>query len=452
MLPKEFIEYTSALFGAERWQRFIDSFDEPIPVSIRLNPFKVPSLPSLGEEENDSLTLSLLNSLTSNEVRPVPWCRNGYWLNERPQFTLDPLLHAGAYYVQEAGSMFLDEVLRQISGSTFGSKSEVPEEGRGGALTLDLCAAPGGKSTLMRAALSSYSLPPKGGLGRGFLFSNEPDHRRANILMENMQKQGHPDVIVTNNYPRDYRKSKMMFDLILTDVPCSGEGMFRRDEGAIKEWSIQNVRKCAELQRSIVEDIWPCLQPGGILIYSTCTFNVHEDEENVRWIMEELGADIIPIATKPEWNITGSLLDGFNEPVYRFIPGTSRSEGLFMAVLRKHGNPDSRASQKPTSKQLSCLRILSDGHPVGEKKGKDIVPAHAEALSLTLDESLYPMVELSRDEALRYLHRETLVLPSDTPKGYVVVTYQNHPLGFMKNLGSRANNLYPKEWAIKMKI
>lgn len=287
------------------------------------------------------------------------------------------------------------------------------------------------------------------GRGRGFLFSNEPDRKRANILMENMQKQGHPDVIVTNNYPRDYRKAKMMFDLILTDVPCSGEGMFRRDEGAIKEWSIQNVRKCAELQRSIVEDIWPCLKPGGILIYSTCTFNVHEDEENVRWIMEELGADILPIETKPEWNITGSLLDGWSKPVYRFIPGTSRSEGLFMAVLQKHGDPDSVHTQKPTSKQLAGLRVLSDGHPVGEKKGKDIIPAHAEALSIALDKDKYPMVELSLDDALRYLHRETLVLPEDTPRGYVIVTYKNHSLGFMKNLGNRANNLYPKEWSIR---
>ena len=421
-LPKEFIEYTSALFGAERWQRFVDSFDEPTPVSIRLNPFKTDSPPALpvGRE-------------------PVPWCRNGYWLSERPQFTLDPLLHAGVYYVQEAGSMFLDEVLRQI-------KDTLPTgEGRGGAF-LDLCAAPGGKSTLLRAVLAP-SL--QGGRGESLLFSNEPDRKRANILMENMQKQGHPDVIVTNNYPRDYRKAKMMFDLILTDVPCSGEGMFRRDEGAIKEWSIQNVRKCAELQRSIVEDIWPCLKPGGILIYSTCTFNVHEDEENVRWIMEELGADILPIETKPEWNITGSLLDGWSEPVYRFIPGTSRSEGLFMAVLQKHGDPDSVHTQKPTSKQLAGLRVLSDGHPVGEKKGKDIIPAHAEALSIALDKDKYPMVELSLDDALRYLHRETLVLPEDTPRGYVIVTYKNHSLGFMKNLGNRANNLYPKEWYIR---
>lgn len=416
-LPEEFIDYTSSLFGEERWQRFVDSFSEPVPVSVRLNPFKV----------KDGSRLTVLEA----QAESVPWCRNACWLSERPQFTLDPLLHAGAYYVQEAGSMFLDHVLRHVAR---------PEDADGG-LCLDLCAAPGGKSTLLRAAL------PEGWT----LFSNEPDRKRANILMENMQKQGHPDVVVTNNYPRDYKKAGIMFDIVVTDVPCSGEGMFRRDENTIAEWSIANVMKCAELQRSIVEDIWQSLRPGGILVYSTCTFNVHEDEENVRWIAEQLGADVLPVPVSEEWNITGSLLEGFAAPVYRFIPGTTPTEGLFMAVMRKHGGDDGRrqAVQKPSQKQMSCLRVLSDGHPVGERKGKDVIPAHAEALGITLAEGRYPMVELPLEEARRYLHREALVLPGDTPRGYVIVTYQGHPLGFMKNLGNRANNLYPKEWAIR---
>lgn len=244
-LSKDFTDYTSQLFGEERWQRFFDSFGQEVPASVRYNPFKPVSDVPEGE--------------------PVPWCKDAYWLKERPKFTLDPLLHAGVYYVQEAGSMFLDNVLRQY----------VQEP----VCMLDLCAAPGGKSTLARAAL------PEGSL----LVSNEPDHHRANILMENMQKQGHKDVYVTNNYAKDFKSAKMQFDVILADVPCSGEGMFRRDEGAIKEWSLQNVRKCAELQRSIVSDIWDCLRPGGLFIYSTCTFNLQEDEENVRWIAEELG-------------------------------------------------------------------------------------------------------------------------------------------------------------------
>lgn len=414
-LPEEFTTYTSALFGNERWQRYLDAFNVPAPVSIRSNPFKPTDLNHLpmGSE--------------------VPWCRNAFYLSERPDFTLDPLLHAGAYYVQEASSMFLDRVLAtHCPDSMFG-----PD-----ALALDLCAAPGGKSSLMRAALPEHVT----------LFSNEPDRRRANILMENMQKQGHPKVFVTNNFPRDYKKSGLLFDLILTDVPCSGEGMFRKDEGAIKEWSLQNVMKCAALQRSIVEDIWPCLKPGGILVYSTCTFNTHEDEENVKWIMEELGADILPVDCDPSWNITGSLAEGWQEPVYRFIPGTTIGEGLFMAVLRKHGDASANTQGAATRKALSQLRILSDGNPVGTQKGKNIIPAHAEALLTTLPKEKYPMAELTKEEALRYLRHEAIVLPPDAPRGYVVVTYHSLPLGFVKNIGNRANNLYPQEWKIRKAI
>lgn len=390
---------------------------EEASVSVRLNPFKTT------EEEQPG------KDIFSTVAEPVPWCRNAFWLNERPQFTLDPLLHAGVYYVQEAGSMFLDKVLQQY----------LPADAHP-VTALDMCAAPGGKSTLLRAAL------PEGSV----LYSNEPDRHRANILVENLQKQGHPDIIVTSNYARDYARTKLMFDVILTDVPCSGEGMFRRDEGAIREWSIANVHKCANLQREIVSDIWTKLRPGGLLIYSTCTFNTHEDEENVRYIRDELGADILPVDVSPEWNITGSLLSDFDAPVYRFIPGTTRSEGLFMAVLRKHGDGKSLSPSKPSNvQQLKPLKVLYDGVPRGEQKGKDIIPSHAEALSLALADDKYPRIELTLDDARRYLHREAITLPPDTPRGFVVVTYHNHPLGFMKNIGNRANNLYPKEWAIR---
>ena len=354
---------------------------------------------------------------------------------------------------------------------------------------MDLCAAPGGKSTLLRAALPDDCV----------LYSNEPDRRRANILMENIQKQGHPNVIVTNNYAIDYQRTGLNFDLIVCDVPCSGEGMFRKDYGAIDEWSLQNVMKCAALQRSIIEDIWPCLNEGGVMVYSTCTFNLHEDEENVKWICETLGAELIPIEIKDEWNITGSLLKGWDKPVYRFIPGTTKGEGLFMAVLKKkeerplpppspvEREPESerkstfkgkteginesargRIGSLPTegssmlitseyvqsggrgrSRRSSLLRVLSDGHPVGTQKGRNIIPAHAEALLINLPKDKYPFAELSKEDALKYLHHEAIVLDADVPKGFVVVTYQGHPLGFVKNIGNRANNLYPQEWKIR---
>lgn len=445
MLPKEFSDYTSALFGKERWSSYLASFEESVPVSIRYNPFKT------HQDEEHHLSGS-----------PIPWCRNAFYLSERPDFTLDPLLHAGVYYVQEAGSMFLDEVIRQLM------PDYLPEKG----VALDLCAAPGGKSTLLRAAL------PEGYM----LYSNEPDRRRANILMENIQKQGHPKVVVTNNYAIDYQRSGMRFDFILCDVPCSGEGMFRKDSGAITEWSLQNVMKCTALQRSIIEDIWPCLTPEGILVYSTCTFNTHEDEENVRWICETLGAEILPVRIDEAWNITGSLLPDWQQPVYRFIPGVTRGEGLFMAVLRKKPCDDVRTKAKD-----GLLRVLCDGHyeavqrtrpyqkadqrkerypsskgkgsPSKEKsnppKGNKVqqpVPAHAEALLISTPEDKYPRAELSLEAALRYLHHEAIVLDSAVPRGYVVVCYQGHPLGFVKNIGNRANNLYPQEWKIRKDV
>ena len=402
-LPIEFEEYTRELFGEERYGCFLASFSEEQPVSVRLNPYKPIEPPTA-------------------ETQPIAWCRNAYYLAERPDFTLDPLFHAGCYYVQEAGSMFIDEVIRQLDFKA--------------ATALDLCAAPGGKSTLLRAALSDDCQ----------LYCNEPDHRRANILMENLQKQGHPKVTVTNNYAKDYQKAKLLFDLVLADVPCSGEGMFRKDEGAIKEWSIQNVMKCQALQRSIISDIWPCIKENGILIYSTCTFNTRENEENVRWICEELGADIIPITTKKEWNISDSLLKGFDAPVYRFIPGTTKTEGLFICVMRK------KSHEVVSGKtNLKILRILSNGHYEGQVKGKDTIPAHAESLLINLSTDKYPKAELDLATALRYLRRETIVLPVETPKGYVVVTYKGKNLGFVKNLGNRANNLYPQEWKIRFK-
>ncbi len=413
LLPQEFITYTSTLFGQARWQRFLQALDQPAATSIRFNPWKYPQEPVF------------------TEVTPVPWCEQAYWLPNRPDFTLDPLFHAGVYYVQEAGSLFLDHVLRQFVSAPV--------------LALDLCAAPGGKSTLMRAALPPGSM----------LVSNEPDRRRANILLENMLKQGHPDVLVTHNYAHDFRQTDWTFDVILTDVPCSGEGLFRKDESAVKEWSLQNVHFCQKRQRQILQDIWPCLRPGGLLIYSTCTFNTHENEENVRFIAEELGADILSVPTQSQWQITGSLLTDWKEPVYRFIPGSTRSEGLFMAVLRKKGTSGTHAllpgSARRYAKTHGLIHLLSDGIPSFEQKGKEQIPSVAQALSLNTP-AAYPRVELTLQQAQHYLHRESFALPPGTPKGFVLVTYLQHPLGFMKNLGDRANNLYPKNWAIRKRI
>ena len=368
--------------GEGRFNRFLEALDEEPPVSIRLNP------------------RYLTKCLTLCEV---PWCEEGFYLEGRPQFTFDPLFHAGCYYVQEASSMFISHVLKTI----IHHPSPIT--------VLDLCAAPGGKSTAVRSLLPEDSL----------LVSNEPIATRAQILLENITKWGWPNCIVTNNYPCDFRKAQLKFDLIVCDVPCSGEGMFRKDPNAVSEWSLQNVEKCWRLQREIVADAWECLNPGGIIVYSTCTYNIKENEENVRWIQQTCDAEILSVPTRPEWNITGSLLEGFDAPVYRFIPGFTRGEGLFMAVLKKRGRSE------------EC----------GVRNVKHITQGLKVISLFTPHSTLH--VELSYPDALRYLRGEALTLPADTPRGIVTVTYRGIPLGPVKNIGNRANNLYPKPWRIK---
>lgn len=394
--------------GEERFERYLQSFEEEPPVSIRLNPEKMAD-----------------GSWQIEEAPPVPWCRNGYYLKQRPSFTMDPLLHAGCYYVQEAASMFLDEVLRQMHNAFVNHEPSAIRP----LTSLDLCAAPGGKSTLLRAALPKDCV----------LYSNEPIRNRANILLENVTKWGYENHLVTNNYPKDYRKSKLLFDLILCDVPCSGEGMFRKDEATIREWSEQNVEKCWQLQRDIVDDAWHCLNSGGLLIYSTCTFNTKENEENIRYFLQHYDdMEVVPIAIRPEWNITGSLLEGFHEAVYRFIPGITRSEGLFMCVLRKSlpPTPSKRTGRK------EALNILTSSiiHQPSS------ISPHPSALS---HQPSAIKVDLDYKSAISYLRGEALVLPEQTPRGMVEVSFMGHPLGPVKNIGSRANNLYPKEWRIR---
>ena len=388
VLPLAFTEETRRLMGDERFERYLQSFEEEPPVSIRLNPMKA-------------------GAMTVADGEQVPWCLTGYYLKSRPNFTMDPLLHAGCYYVQEAASMFVDEVIRQCA------------KGHELHNALDLCAAPGGKSTLLRAALPESCM----------LYSNEPIRQRASILAENVGKWGYAGHVVTNCYPHDYRRAGMLFDLILCDVPCSGEGMFRKDPATIGEWSPQQVEKCRQLQREIVADAWACLRDGGTLVYSTCTFNTKENEENIRWMLDEFDAEAIPIKTDAEWHITGSLLSGFTEPVYRFIPGITRSEGLFLCVVRKNGDTG-HAARRADKLQLKG------------KVAQSLMPLEV----LTGD---YPLVDVSYQQAIAYLRREAIVLPADCPRGLVTVCFDGHPLGLAKNIGTRANNLYPKEWRIK---
>lgn len=450
-LPDIFEVNTRLIMGDEMYRRFREALDEEASVSIRINRKKC--------------------NTAANNAESVPWCENGYYMKNRPNFTFDPFLHSGWYYVQEASSMFIHRVISQYV--------KKPSD------MLDLCAAPGGKSTAAIAAL------PEGST----LMSNEPMKPRAQILAENISKWGYSNVIVTNNFPKDYVASGLSFDVILCDVPCSGEGMFRKDNAAIEEWSVRNVEQCSRLQREIVASAWQCLRHGGILIYSTCTFNTKEDEENIRHFCNEYGAEVLPVDTEGSWGIQGSLLDGFDAPVYRFIPGCTKGEGLFLAVLKKDDDAPitakrdkAQALNKKRNKSAeshsikpsdflkgnyntrtsgdeiwalpesicnlydfasSRLHILSAGVAVGRIKGRDIIPCQALALSTDLRREAFHCVELDYCQAIDYLRKEAITLPESTPKGIVLVTYRNAVLGFMKNIGNRANNLYPQEWKIK---
>ena len=451
MLPPDFTQHTKHLLP-DTFDAFIEAHKSPPPVSIRLHPQKMPVPPA--------------NS------QPVSWCSAGFYLQQRPSFTFDPHFHAGAYYVQEASSMFLEQAVKQIkSAYTDASQSFT---------CLDLCAAPGGKSTHLQTLL------PEGSL----LVSNEVIRNRCKILAENITKWGIPDHIITNNDPKEFSRLKHLFDIVLADLPCSGEGMFRKDLKSSAEWSLDHVKQCAARQRRIIRDVWQAIKPGGWLIYSTCTYNTDENEENVKYIAEELGAVIVPIPVKPEWNVSGALK--YTIPVCRFFPHLTQGEGFFMALLRKEGDAHYLKDGSPIHKNrqpsvvpellknsllhpeqfffdfhgdsiqvlrktyqsiyrqiADNLRIVSVGLSIGASKGKDFIPSAALALSIELRRDAFPTAALSYDDAIRFLKKEAIPLPEGTPKGFVLILWQDMPLGFVKNIESRANNLYPAEWRIR---
>lgn len=446
-LPADFISRTRTL-PLPDFERFVKALDEEAPVSLRLNTAKGATTPTLPG---------------------VPWSKSGFYLPERLSFTFDPLFHAGAYYVQEAASMFLEQAIRQT----------IPEP----VTCLDLCAAPGGKSTHL------LNLLPAGSL----LVSNEVIRNRCTILGENLTKWGAPNAVVTNNDPAEIGRLTHFFDVIVTDVPCSGEGMFRKDPESRNEWSVTNVELCAGRQRRIIQDIWEALKPGGILIYSTCTYNTEENEDNIRHFTEKLGAEPVTLTIPDEWQVGGGLKG--NHPVYRFFPYRTKGEGFFLAVLRKPeeelrtfqlktakkkerkpaipvipsaikewlSDPDSFQFGTEENKLVAFpeesagllrilrenLKISSAGICLGETKGKDILPATSLALSTSFRKEAFPEVSLSWEEAIQYLRKEAIPLPGSTPKGFVFVSYDGYPLGFCKHLGNRANNLYPSEWRIR---
>lgn len=460
-IPKDFLETSVSIFGRES-EEFLASLDSEPSLGIHINAEK----------------MQKTGVVIPDNAERVEWTSNGFYLKSRPRFTFDPFLHAGAYYVEEPSSMFVEKALNYIQKDIRIDRA------------LDLCAAPGGKSIIIRNSM-------KGGL----LVSNEPLSKRAAVLTENLAKWGNPDIIVTSDFPEAFDGLTGFFDLIATDVPCSGEGMFRKDETARSEWSKANVENCVQRQRDILRTIWPTLRKGGYTIYSTCTFNRREDEENVLFIANELGAEIINLETDADWHICGDTT-GRNLPVYHFFPHKTRGEGFFLALLKKTSDTPPAENRKSKKKKpetvsadgfaewINCkenfdfhkskdgitalrkafaddyaaisekLNVICAGVRVcTEKPAKfsnsarkpkpQFVPAPGLALSSCLNRKAFPDISLNYSDAIKFLRGESIPLTVYAPRGWVTVSYRNLPLGFANNVGSRLNNSYPPAWRIR---
>ncbi len=413
--------------------------------SIRINPNKI----------NDKVTLPF------NNLVQVTWTSNGYYLPERPSFTFDPFFHAGTYYVQEASSMFVEQALLQNVDVSKPLK------------VLDLCAAPGGKSTHLQSLISADSL----------LVSNEVIRSRANILKDNIVKWGAANVVVTNNDPAHFKSLNGYFDVIVVDAPCSGSGLFRRDEEAIAEWSEDNVNLCSQRQQRILADIWPCLKEGGLLIYSTCSFSQQEDEDILQWMQKEYDAVVKPINVQAEWGIIASELG------YRFWPDQVKGEGFFLACLQKQTSQEEvvvktkRKVETPSKTQipvierwlenstdlqfilheqtvyvwsnllatdgaflLDKLKVIYSGTKLGELMRDKLIPDHALAMNPFLQGEIVT-AELDEKDAIAFLQRKDIAQLPET-KGWQLATFEGQALGWMNVLPNRINNYYPKELRI----
>lgn len=450
-IPQEFISEIKS-YENEQMQGLVEALSQTeASVSVRANRGKQVAIPQ--------------------GIEQVPWCENGWYLPCREAFTFDPAMHQGLYYVQDASSMILSHIVSWLT-----SDAVAPMR------YLDACAAPGGKTTTAIDSLPCGSL----------VVANEYVPTRAAVLRENVIKWGYPGCVVSKGDTARIGRLSGFFDIIAADVPCSGEGMFRKEPDAVKQWSMGLVRECVERQREIVDNIWPSLAPGGFFIFSTCTFNRHEDEEMVQYIVDAYGAESVEVPMRNEWHIAEGVKTDLH--CYRFLPNLIKGEGLFVAVLRKPADADialfKQKKAKPvampkladqivkTAKQwllnsddfefnqkgdyliaipkelsrdiavlTSVLDVIHYGVVVGEIKGKDLIPSQSLAMSLALNVDVFPMCEVDYATAIAYLRREAITL-DDVPRGYVIVSYGGKPLGFVKNLGNRANNLYPQEWRI----
>jgi len=454
-VSKAFVFPTSLLQSIAKFctideSKLVEAHNQTASTSIRINAFK--------------------QTQKFDSQQKVSWANQAHYLNERIEFIKDPLFHAGAYYVQEASSMFLEQAIKHSVDLTTELK------------VLDLCASPGGKSTLINSLLNEKS----------FLVSNEVIKTRVGALCENLSKWGQANVVVCNNDAQDFAALPDYFDLIVVDAPCSGSGLFRKQEDAIDHWSEENVEHCAARQKRILADIYSSLKPNGILIYSTCSYSTQENEEIVSWLMEEKNMESIQITLDSNWNITetNTSKGGYG---YRFFPHLTNGEGFFLAALKKEDieseqtqqhykrNKDSKTKQNKDElialskfiienenneiiqlkenyfliskaiiaelDKLGVLYLRKKGTLLGEFKGKDFIPHHELALSNYVNKD-FSSVEVNTDEALQYLKKSELRLTNDIERGFCLVKFEEHPIGWAKNIGNRFNNYLPKDWRI----
>lgn len=439
LYPQAFLTGMQALLG-EEYTAFRQSLDTPAPTSVRLNPQKAS------------------DAFTGEEV--IPWCNDGRYLAERPSFTFDPLFHAGVYYVQEASSMFLEEVWKRINPENVSLR------------VLDLCAAPGGKSTHLLSLMSADSL----------LVSNELIPGRNKILQQNVIKWGNANCIVTQNKPEDFVALGEYFDVIVLDAPCSGEGLFRKDKDAIAEWSEKNVNMCALRQKDILGQAILALKPGGYLVYSTCTFEPDENDNNITRLLRQ-GFSLINLEADKKYSGINQTRAG-----WQFYPHKIKGEGFFIAVVQKDWSGGNNLfgvnSSAPVKRKESPvldlwltkpalftelirnnitfalpLSISNDferlerklyirhaGTPLGEWKGKDFLPSAALALSNFMGKDKVA-VAFNYEEAISYLRCESPPVKTGE-KGWFLAQYNGLNLGWVKSLGNRVNNYFPKEWRI----
>jgi 16S rRNA C967 or C1407 C5-methylase (RsmB/RsmF family)/NOL1/NOP2/fmu family ribosome biogenesis protein len=437
MYPDPFKERLYKQLGEEAYQSFLNALQEITPTSIRINTKKLDFSPKLER---------------------IAWCENGYYLPERPLFAADPLWHAGAYYVQEASSMSLEKAFNKIK-----SIQQTP------LCVLDLCAAPGGKSTHITSLLSENDL----------LVSNEVIHARVNILMENLNKWGYPNVIITSSDSKDFGELGEIFDIVVVDAPCSGEGLFRKDISAIEQWNEDNVRTCELRQNRILNEISKCVKPNGFIIYSTCTYNPGENEHQIELLINQ---GFEPIAFE---------LNGETKSTHQFMPHIHKGEGFFIALLQKKDSfqqGDSKKNTKELKKEkyqadyaklvttenymikhkdeikaisphvfefynlnLGHLQTYQIGTSIGHLSGSLLLPSDKLVFSQIFNPTVFDSLDLSYEESLSYLGKQVIPKVS-SQKGYVVLKYNHINIGLGKFAGNRINNLYPNEWKLRKQI